>query len=437
MDGILANVQPVHLHAAVAHIVKTGDKIDERGFSRAGRADDGDKLSRLCREIDILENIIARTGFIAEGNIFELDLAERRRKLVLRHAAVADVRLCFQHFVDALRACRSACELQKTHRNHKHAHKHLCNVHIEGIELAGEHRAAHDHVPAKPEHTERRTVENNEHQRHHQNDAHDSVQTGRQQLAVCFGKLFFFVSGAYKGFYHPNGHKVFLYGGVQSVDFLLKDLEEAEANLHQQTGRENKHRDRNNENKREPGVERKTYDERREELHRRAHQNAQTHGNRLLQGAHVVCNARDERGCGEAINAREGKTLHLAEKRAAQIPSKALTGVSRVLRGKHAAEHGDNREYKHHNTISHDTVHAARAVDAVIDDVCHQKRQKKLAHRFQNDEQRRENRVFFEFAKVGKEFFNHGRPPPWSLYSGRDFPAFWKDTGKGSSAPRS
>ena len=412
-DRVPAYIQPVYLDASFAHVVKTGDEIHKRGLAGAGCANDRDKLSRLDRQVDVFENIVSGACLIAERYIFELYFAGRRRELVFGNRAVADVGLRFENFVDTLGAGGGSRKIQQTHGDHQNAHKHLRDVHIEGIQLAREHCAADDHVAAEPEYAERRAVEDDRHKRHHNDDAHGGVQPGVEQLAVGVCKLFLFMSGADIRLDNADGHEIFLHSGVQPVDLFLKYLEETAAHLHQQPRRNDQHRDGDGKYKRQPGVEHETDDQRGEKLYRRTHKNAQTQRHRLLQGAHVVCDARDERSGGKPVDAGEGKPLYLTEQSAAQIPSEALAGICCVLGGKHTAEHGNDRKNQHQNAVSQNGIHAAGAVDAVVNDVRHQKRQKQLADRFQNNQQRREDRILFKFAQIGKEFLNHTHSPPW------------------------
>src|SRR5699024_876051 len=61
----------VDRYGAAVDLVEAHEKIDERGFARAGRPDNGDLLSRFCSKTDVLhQNFIGRIAetYMLEGN---------------------------------------------------------------------------------------------------------------------------------------------------------------------------------------------------------------------------------------------------------------------------------------------------------------------------------------------------------------------------------
>ena len=108
----VAHIHAVDGDAARIDVVEAVEQVGDRGLARAGRADEGDFLPRLCIERNVPQNRLARD--IAEGHIVELDIA-----LHVRHVCgIGFVRLLLgavEHVKYALRTGKRG-----KHRAHLH-----------------------------------------------------------------------------------------------------------------------------------------------------------------------------------------------------------------------------------------------------------------------------------------------------------------------------
>ena len=84
-----ARVAAVDEHAALRRLKEAADEVHERGFARAGLADDGDVRALRDLEAEVLQHVLAAVG-VAEGDVLELDIAvERLPVFLLRVEGVA------------------------------------------------------------------------------------------------------------------------------------------------------------------------------------------------------------------------------------------------------------------------------------------------------------------------------------------------------------
>ena len=74
LDG--ADIDPVDQDLPCGGIVEARDQVDQRGFARAGRAQDGDRLARLGRQVDRVQH-----GGIAAAVVVEADVLEVHPRL--------------------------------------------------------------------------------------------------------------------------------------------------------------------------------------------------------------------------------------------------------------------------------------------------------------------------------------------------------------------
>ena len=82
-------VAAVDEHATLRRLKEAADEVHERGFARAGLADDGDVRALRDLEAEVLQHVLAAVG-VAEGDVLELDIAvERLPVFLLRVEGVA------------------------------------------------------------------------------------------------------------------------------------------------------------------------------------------------------------------------------------------------------------------------------------------------------------------------------------------------------------
>ena len=72
---VIFDVLAVHKHLSAVGVIEARDKVDERGFSRTGRADDRDDLAFLYVEADIVQHRASGGVRVTEIDVPELDRA--------------------------------------------------------------------------------------------------------------------------------------------------------------------------------------------------------------------------------------------------------------------------------------------------------------------------------------------------------------------------
>lgn len=81
-------------------VIKTGNQTRKRGFTRTRRANDGDQLTRIDYQIDIIQNNPG-LGIIAETDVLQLDLFRNRRK-IQRISFFYNSRPSIENFINAV-----------------------------------------------------------------------------------------------------------------------------------------------------------------------------------------------------------------------------------------------------------------------------------------------------------------------------------------------
>ena len=158
----LAIVHAVNEYLALRWLEEAAGKVHQRGFARAGLADDGDGRARGDVQIEVREHILAAVG-IAEGHVTELDIAndglpvlalgvEGVAVFFAHGLAVAHAGLGVEQVGDALDVCLERDELREVLGKYLHWLKDADGVGDEGRERAQAENAVEAHVPALIEH---------------------------------------------------------------------------------------------------------------------------------------------------------------------------------------------------------------------------------------------------------------------------------------------
>ena len=97
----LPDIHAINLDGAITHLVKARDQADDRGFARAGGANEGRGLARLGGESNVVQSVLF------SARVMETDIPEFDRPLegfgeLPGFRQVADERLGFQHFRNAV-----------------------------------------------------------------------------------------------------------------------------------------------------------------------------------------------------------------------------------------------------------------------------------------------------------------------------------------------
>ncbi len=125
-------------------VVEAGDETDQRGFSGAGGAYDGEAGSRRNTEVDVVED--GRGVGIGEGEVAEFDVACDGR--VGGHGSVGYVGLLLQELVDADDGGGAALEEVDDPADGDEGPGELHHVDVEGGELADRDAVRDDLVAA-------------------------------------------------------------------------------------------------------------------------------------------------------------------------------------------------------------------------------------------------------------------------------------------------
>ena len=104
-----ADVLPVDADAAARHIVEARNQVAQRGFARAGRPDQGNRLPRTDGHVQVVDDL-GVVVLIVEGNVVERDFAPDIRQH-LRVRRVHNLRRGVHDFKETVDASHAALEL--------------------------------------------------------------------------------------------------------------------------------------------------------------------------------------------------------------------------------------------------------------------------------------------------------------------------------------
>ncbi|MPN01561.1 hypothetical protein SDC9_148770 [bioreactor metagenome] len=119
------HVATVDQNPAFPDIIQTWDEVDQSGFSRTGRSDDSNGLTRCDMDVHVVQRIFAAPG-IGKGDMFKENVAfDIRRQRAVRSRLS---RLLLQHFPDALGGCDRPHRCVYHIGNHRDGEKDLRHV---------------------------------------------------------------------------------------------------------------------------------------------------------------------------------------------------------------------------------------------------------------------------------------------------------------------
>ena len=166
IQGIIPNVDAIHQNLSLIHIVQTRNHGHQRCLAAARRSDDTDHLSRLDRQIDLIQHFFCTVFVISEGNILEFDLSVFYNCFRTCCMIVCKTHFCIHHFVNPASARKCPGALQKYHSQHHQGHQHLHNIGCKRRQITDLHLSAQDLIASKPYHNHRCQVHKQHHQRH-------------------------------------------------------------------------------------------------------------------------------------------------------------------------------------------------------------------------------------------------------------------------------
>src|SRR5215218_5907985 len=220
----VANVVAVEEHASLTHVVEARDEVDEGGFARAGRAQDGHRLSRIGAEADAAQDLtlVAR---VAEVDAGELDPARdggeghRIRSILHLQRRVEDLE-------DAQRGCAGAGDARGQEAYGKDWEQQKTQICVEGDQLADREPVPHHLQPAEEHDQERADVRQEEDEREVVREGADGLEVLIEKLVVDRAVADALVALAGEGPDHTHPRQVLLQHRVQTPESLLHPAEE-------------------------------------------------------------------------------------------------------------------------------------------------------------------------------------------------------------------
>ena len=315
----VANVDAVDGDASLADVVEPKHQLHDGRFPAARAADDGRGLSRLAREIDVVEDVLGGIG-VAEAHVVECDLGTghaRGRKLSILgigRGGIADRGLAFEHFLDALGCDIGAREHDREHADHEESHDDNHRVGDERDEVACLERARVDGVAAEPHDANRHEIHDEHHERHH--ERHDAVREKLRfhQARARLVEALLLMLLAVERPHDRKAHEHLARYKVHEVDQLLHNLELRHGDLdeHHKDERDCEHGDDDDPAHREVGA--RNHDDAAYCEDGRIENHAQQHHGNHLHLLDIVSPARDQRRRAKRLNLSVGEGDDLVEK---------------------------------------------------------------------------------------------------------------------------
>ena len=240
--------------------------------------------------------------------------------------------------------------------------------------------------------------------------ADKTVQDADIIFGVGGGKALVFVVLSDEGLDDALVGQVLLNLVVQAVHLILHSgkAREADADDDELHHHDQRHRDRQHRGQRRAHGD--GGDQRADEHARRAQAHAHEHVDHVHDLGHVVGQAGDEGGGGEAVDVGEGEPLNLRVHVAAHVGGHVDRGLGGEVRAAHAAGHHQQRRQNHQQAGDDDVAHVAR-LNAHVDDVGVQLGQHDLADDLDDHAQRPDDEIQRVGPGVSEPSFQIGTHP--------------------------
>ena len=126
VESVIAHVDAAYLDRALAHVVKAGDELDERGLAATRAADDTHRLAGRDEEVYVCECLFVGSSLIGKADLIE------------KHASVAHLgdgafglsylALLAEHLAKTVCGLDRHREHNDDHRYHHKTHQYLCAI---------------------------------------------------------------------------------------------------------------------------------------------------------------------------------------------------------------------------------------------------------------------------------------------------------------------
>ena len=305
----------------------------------------------------------------------------------------------------------------ENHRDHHQTHQDLHDIGEHAGQLAGRHRTAHDQTRAEPRDEQHARIHAELHERHIAREGllrlgERAVQQFRDVL-----ELLGLVILADICLDHADTVHVFLYDRVQTVINLEHTLEYRADHLHQNAQTDRKNRQHGNKDERHVSVDLCGHDESKDQHDRASHCDARAHLKCVLHVRDIRRQTGNDRAGGELIDVGERKVLHRIVHIVSEIARKAGRSARSIGAGRRAEYEREHRTRHEDKAVFPDGAHVL-CVDALVDELRHDKRNEHLHDDLEHNEKRREKRILFELTHAFQQLFYHFSVPPCTNFLG-------------------
>ena len=370
VEVVLAHVHAADLHAALRHVVETGNELHEGRFARAGAAEDADGLARGNVEVDVPQRVFLRAGGILEAHAVKVHGAVRDGHD--RRGGIGERGLLAQDLADTLDGFGGHGEHHIDHGDHHQRHEHLNAVGEHGGKLAdvdGRAAVRDDELRADEEHEHHIEVHAQLHERGVERDHALGVREVAADVVARGGELLRLVALTREALHHAHRAHVFLHGFVELIVLAEHRAERGHGLARDEEQPDDQHRHDDHKGQREPSAHNERHDDGEDHHQRGADRDADAHHVRHLHILNVGGHARDERGGRELVNVLERKALYLGEEVMAHVFGKAGRRLGAGKARRTAAHERDHRQQHEHKTHAHDAAELRARLD-LIDEVC-------------------------------------------------------------------
>ena len=384
------HIPSVHEHAAVLHVIKAHEQIDDGALATAGGADDAQAFAAPEGEVDVIEALFpfsAGQGMLRCLAVAEIDVLKANELVTgggpgFLRGQNALVRLDLQHLGDAVGRRAGLADHDEDAVDAHHALQH----HVEIRQKRKDHArldlsAVHPCRP-QPHYQRKADVEAHLHQR--TGNGHDGagldIRPGHGLIAQAEAPLFIFGFG--KRLDHTNAGNILTHHAHHIVQTLLHLAVKRNAI----SGNAQDDHDQNGNHHTQDGRERSVHHQRYTDAAQKHHRYAHAQGLQGLHaGLHVVAvagHAADEAGQTEGVELRAGEVGRFGKQVLTDIVGHVMRVVNRHAVGPDIELAGDQCGGDHQKAPENHLPHLPQRhhlVDQVFQNIGNQQ----LRHRAQ------------------------------------------------------
>ena len=407
LDVVIAHVYAAHLDAALGHVIKPRDEVDQRSLGAARAAQNAYRLPRLDLEIDLFERAAVRLLGILEVDSVKLDVAVR--DLVDGVFGIGQSALFVEHLDDAVGGRLRDRDHDHDHRKHRQRRQRLRRIDDQDHEVAAVERffcGLHDdHRTDKADHRDRRP-----HAELHQwvverNDLFAAREVGAHVLRrlvelvdlVVLAHIRLDDADALDVLLHRLVERVVLFEHLVEyrIDFF-EDDEQSRSEYGYEYRKDHAHLP----------VDRIGHSQRDDHHHRAAERDADDHHIRHLDVGDVRRHTGDEARGRELVDVGEREILNFIVDVVPEVARKACGRGRRILACEYAEQQRERRHDQQDRTVDQNVAHR-RLVGYVFEHRRHIQRDHAFEQHFERDEHRRQDGLALVLPDALCQCFQH------------------------------